>query len=88
MPKVCPAGSSCGCCVPGSNIACSDNVPLLYATTMSNQILGFSISSLGSLTALTPATGPANSESVEGFFPALLFADQSINPPTLWIVIR
>ena len=51
----------------------------LYATTTSNQILAFSVSASGSLTALTPATGPANSNSVasEGLF--LMFSDQSTN---------
>ncbi|MGO8793446.1 MAG: lactonase family protein [Candidatus Sulfotelmatobacter sp.] len=73
---LCPATGTCCGGAPGSNIVCSNNVPLLYATTRSNQILPFSISSSGALTALTPATGPADSESVTGAF-GLLFADQS-----------
>jgi hypothetical protein len=56
-----------------------DSVPLLYATTTSNQILGFSISSSGSLTALPSTIGPAGSKSVTGVFNALMFADTSNN---------
>ena len=73
------SNSTCGCGLPSA--ACpADFIPLLYATTTSNQILGFSISSSGAITPLPSTTGPANSESVaidEGN--TLLFADTSIN---------
>jgi hypothetical protein len=77
---VCAASNStCGCGLPSA--ACpADFIPLLYATTTSNQILGFSISASGTLTPLPSTTGPANSESVaidEGN--TLLFADTSTN---------
>jgi hypothetical protein len=66
--------STCGCA------ACPlDAIPLLYATTSSNQILSFSISSSGSLTALPPTTGPANSQSVGSWFNSLVFGDASTN---------
>ena len=69
-----PSASTCGCG------ACpADFVPWLYATTGSNQILGFSISSSGSLTALPAATGPANSQSVAIDSNNLIFADTSTN---------
>ncbi|MFZ0807180.1 MAG: hypothetical protein WAN03_13385 [Candidatus Sulfotelmatobacter sp.] len=73
------SNSTCGCGAPSS--ACpADFIPLLYATTTSNQILGFSINSSGALTALPSTTGPANSESVaiDGGN-TLLFADTSKN---------
>jgi len=52
---------------------------LLYATTTSNQILGFSIASTGALTPIASTAGPANSQSTAGVFGALLFADSSSN---------
>jgi hypothetical protein len=73
---VCPpaSASTCGCG------ACPlDALPLLYATTSSNQILAFSISSSGSLTALPATSGPANSQSVALDFSSLVFADTSTN---------
>jgi hypothetical protein len=76
---VCPGASNatCGC---GASFACpADFAFLLYATTTSNQILGFSINSSGSLTALPTTTGPANSESVTTYFNSLEFADPSTN---------
>jgi hypothetical protein len=53
--------------------------PYLYATTTSNQILGFSIASTGALTPIASSAGPANSQSTAGVFGALLFADSSSN---------
>ena len=69
----CGAGSNAG-------VMCVNPNPLLYATTTSNQVLPFSISNTnGGLTALTPAPGPANSNSIvnQGF--VLMFADTSAN---------
>lgn len=53
--------------------------PFLYATTTSNQILGFSIASTGALTPLAANTGPADSQSTADEFGLLLFADSSSN---------
>ena len=53
--------------------------PLLYATTTTNKVLPFSISPAGSLTALTPAAGPANSGSIANLGHFLMFADPSSN---------
>jgi len=73
------SNSTCGCGSSGA-IACpADFAFLLYATTTSNQILGFSISSSGSLSALPTTTGPANSGSVATSFNTLEFADISTN---------
>lgn len=58
---------------------CTNPNPLLYATTTSNQVLPFSISPSGSLTALTPAAGPANSGSIANLGLFLMFADPSAN---------
>jgi hypothetical protein len=72
----CPAAGSCGC--DGvSNVCMGDSIPLLYATTTSDQILAFSINSTGTLETLPAFTGPANSASVTAAFNVLLFADQS-----------
>jgi len=68
----CASTCGCGACPIGA-------IPLLYATTSSNQILGFSISSSGALTALPATTGPANSESVGLESNNLVFADTSTN---------
>jgi hypothetical protein len=54
-------------------------LPLVYATTSSNQILGFSINSSGALTALPTTTGPANSQSVSFQANNVVFADKSTN---------
>lgn len=81
-PIACPlSGSGCGCGLPVNGAVCiGDSIPLLYATTTSNQILAFSINSpSGSLTALAPSTGPANSQSIAGVDSALMFADTSTN---------
>ena len=78
--QVCPlaSNSTCSCGAPSS--ACpADFIPLLYATTSSNQILGFSINSSGALTALPSATGPTHSESVATDGNALELADTSTN---------
>ena len=77
---ICPStsNSTCGCGAPSS--ACPVMfIPLLYATTTSSQILGFSINSSGSLTALPSTTGPANSESVAFVGNTLELADTSTN---------
>jgi len=71
-PTICGGASSGGMCMSPE--------PLLYASTTSNQLLPFSISnSSGTLTALTAASGPANSGSIAnlGFF--LMFDDPSTN---------
>jgi 6-phosphogluconolactonase len=74
-----PAGSTCTCGA-SANAACpADFTPLLYATTTSNQILGFTISSTGALTVIPSTTGPTNSNSVSIDFNALEFADTSTN---------
>jgi hypothetical protein len=74
----CPGASGELCCGPSA--ACPlQAIPLLYATTSSNQILGFSISSSGALSALPTTTGPANSRSVGLEFNNLVFADTSNN---------
>lgn len=72
QPTIACAGASGGAQCTNPNL-------FLYATTTSNQVLPFSISPSGSLTALTPAAGPANSGSIAnlGFF--LMFADPSGN---------
>lgn len=75
--SVCPSASASTC---GCGTACPiDAIPLLYATTSSNQILGFSINSSGALTALPSTTGPANSKSVGLESSNLVFADTSTN---------
>jgi hypothetical protein len=71
--------STCGCGLPSSSACPADVIPLLYATMTSNQILGFSISNTGSLTALPSTAGPAGSESVALNFNAVMFADTSNN---------
>ena len=74
-----------GCGTSGSRfcgLACGPSAqynPLLYATTTSNQILGFSIASTGALTPIASTAGPANSQSTAGVYGALLFADSSSN---------
>jgi hypothetical protein len=57
---------------------CSERL-LLYATTTSNQILGFSIAPTGALTPIAPSARPPNSQSIAGTYEALLFADNSSN---------
>jgi 6-phosphogluconolactonase len=74
-PKACPANAACGC----GGLCPADDIPLLYATTTSDQILAFSINSSGALQALPAVTGPANLASVTTTFNALLFGDQSSN---------
>lgn len=71
QPIICGANSSGGLCMNPN--------PLLYATTTTNQVLPFSISATGSLTALTPAAGPANSGSIANLGHFLMFADPSTN---------
>jgi hypothetical protein len=77
-----------GCGSGGNHVICgtccaacpADFTPLLYATTSSNQILGFTISkNSGSLTAIPTATGPANSQSMAAESNNLIFADTSTN---------
>jgi len=73
----CGNGSSHFC-----GLACgtsSQDSPLLYATTTSNQILGFSIASTGALTPIASTAGPANSHSTAGVYGAVLFSDSSSN---------
>ncbi len=67
-------GDCCGNCPAQGN-------PFLYATTTSNQILGFSIASTGALTPIASPTGPANSQSIAGNpnWGTLLFADSPSN---------
>lgn len=74
----CPNNTTCGCGAT-SNVCIGDSIPLLYATTTSDQILAFSINSSGSLQPLPAVTGPANSASVATAFSVLMFADQSSN---------
>ncbi len=78
---ICPStsNSTCGCGLPASSACPADFIPLLYATTTSNQILGFTINSSGALTAPTSTTGPANSQSIATIDGVLLFADASTN---------
>jgi 6-phosphogluconolactonase (cycloisomerase 2 family) len=76
----CPgvSGASCGCGPSGS--ACPiDALQLLYATTTSNQIMGFSISSSGALTALPSTTGPASFEGVAVNGNAVMLTDTVTN---------
>jgi 6-phosphogluconolactonase (cycloisomerase 2 family) len=64
------------CGGPANVPTCLNPDPLLYASATSNQILPFSISNAsGALTALTPATGPANSSSISNQEIFLMFAD-------------
>ena len=79
MSRVCPANTTCGCGVVNNNVCIGDSIPLLYASTTSNQILVFSISSSGTLTALPSASGPSNSASVSSVSNVLMFADTSNN---------
>lgn len=66
-------GDCCGAACPALGN------PFLYATTTSNQILGFSIASTGALTPIASTAGPANSPSIAGADWGLLFADSSSN---------
>jgi 6-phosphogluconolactonase (cycloisomerase 2 family) len=77
--SACPANSNICGCGGISNVCMGDSIPLLYATTTSDQILVFSINSSGVLEALPVFAGPANSASVATAFNVLLFADQSSN---------
>jgi hypothetical protein len=74
---ICSASADSSSCNCGSCPA--QVIPQLYATTTSNQILGFSIGTSGALTPLSPVSGPANSESITGIDSALMFADSSTN---------
>jgi hypothetical protein len=74
-----PSGTSCSCGPSGSSACPIDALQLLYATTSSSQILGFSISSSGALTALPSSTGPASSESVAVNGNAVMFTDTASN---------
>lgn len=68
----------CGTSPRNCGLACgtsSSPSPFLYATTTSNQILGFTISSTGTLTPVAPSAGPANSQSITDQYGVLLFAD-------------
>jgi 6-phosphogluconolactonase len=78
---ICPSasGGTCGCGPSGSGACPIDALHLLYATTTSNQILGFSISSSGALTALPSTTGPAGSESVAVNGNTMVLADTATN---------
>jgi 6-phosphogluconolactonase len=73
------SGSTCTCGAPDPAACPADFTPLLYATTTSNQILGFTISSTGALTVIPPVTGPTDSNSVSIDSNALEFADTSTN---------
>jgi 6-phosphogluconolactonase (cycloisomerase 2 family) len=77
MAVVPGCGNSHRVCAPSA--ACPVGLSLVYATTSSNQILGFSINSSGALTALPTTTGPANSQSVSFQGNNVVFADQSTN---------
>ena len=73
-------GSSSHFCGDCCAAACpAQGNPYLYATTTSNQILGFSIASTVALTPIASTTGPANSPSIAGADWGLLFADSSSN---------
>jgi hypothetical protein len=78
---VCPttSGSTCSCGAPGTGACPIDALWLLYATTTSNQILGFSIGPSGALTALPSTPGPAGSESVAVNGNSMMFADTATN---------
>lgn len=68
------------CAGPANVAECMNPNPLLYASTTSNQVLPFSISNTsGTLTALTPAAGPANSGSIANETLFLMFADPANN---------
>jgi 6-phosphogluconolactonase len=72
----------CGSSSRSCGLACGtppQYTPFLYATTTSNQILGFSVASTGALTPIASSAGPANSQSTAGVYGALLFADSSSN---------
>ena len=74
----CGSGSHfCGDCCAAACPALGS--PFLYATTTSNQILGFSIASSGALTPIASTPGPANSPSIAGAGWGLLFADNPSN---------
>jgi 6-phosphogluconolactonase len=86
-PVVCasPADSSgctCGACPLQAQ-------PVLFATTTSDQILGFSIAASGSLTSLAPVSGPANSQSITSMSSEILFADSPNNQVAgeLWDIV-
>ncbi len=77
---ICPSTSNSACsCGSGSEACPADFIPLLYATTTSNQVLGFTINSSGALTAPTSIAGPANSKSIALLDNALEFADTATN---------
>src|ERR1019366_5697051 len=70
-----PADSS-GCSCGGCPLQAQ---PVLFATTTSDQILGFSIAASGSLTSLAPVSGPANSQSITSTGSEIFFADSPYN---------
>jgi 6-phosphogluconolactonase len=71
-----PANSSLCTCGGGCPIQAQ---PVLFATTTSDQILGFSIAPSGALTSLASVSGPANSQSIAGMNGAIFFADAPDN---------
>ena len=78
----CMALWGCGTSSRFCGLACGSSTqqnPFLYATTTSNQILGFSVASTGTLTSIASSVGPANSRSTVGVYGALLFADSLSN---------
>lgn len=80
LASLCLASLGCGSSRPFCGLACGPPPnPYLYATTTSNQILGFTISSEGKLTTIASTVGPANSQSIAATFGTLFFADSSSN---------
>ena len=69
-------GANSGTCV----CACPVHLqPALFATTSSDQILGFTIATSGALTALTPISGPTNSQNIASQGDEVFFADPPSN---------
>jgi 6-phosphogluconolactonase len=79
IAALCLSLLGCGSSNSTTCVSCSHVTPFLYATTASNQILGFTISSSGTLTPIAPSAGPANSHSIASAYGQMLFADSSSN---------
>src|SRR5271168_2279227 len=73
---ICPSASGASCTCGACPI---DALQLLYATTTSSQISGFSISSSGALAALPSTSSPASSESVAVNGNTVMLTDTATN---------
>lgn len=75
-PIPCQSAAGGGTCICACPVFAQ---PVLFASTTSNQILGFSIAPSGSLTSLAPVSGPANSQSITNTSNTIYFADSTAN---------